>query len=213
MSNTPHYDLACLIRKSLVNSAASVVAYNKEWGADYSSKHILANVESLKSSPSYFPIDPRLFTVQEMDELDFGTWSSSNQRLIPMWLLPFLLPDIEVTSISGKTVQGLENLDNDHRMGYLAYWVTPTNDQPSVQEIGIKIAVESFLPDYGSSPIQLYTRLEQDVEENPNITWNQIDYVTPWEPFEQHSPRQVLNYISDMADSVVSKLGHLEPKV
>lgn len=66
-------------------------------------------------------------TAEQMDDLGFIRWSEENpMRLIPLWLYQFLPDEIETECIDGeKFVLKRADMDNDHRLGWLAYGIWP----------------------------------------------------------------------------------------
>lgn len=70
-------------------------------------------------------IDFSKLTKEEAVELRFGKWTDeSNLYLIPIYLLPILPIGIELTAIDGeKVVYDGKNVDDDTRMGCLAYGI------------------------------------------------------------------------------------------
>ncbi len=64
-----------------------------------------------------------------MISLGFKSWSDDNPLLlIPLWLMPYLAPTFEggVISANEKVTLSLSEMDNDCRMGLLAYGVYVT---------------------------------------------------------------------------------------
>ena len=119
------YDLCKLVRQIIVNRAAENMNYC--WSADFSDKRLREIPATLKNLKSFQPIDPAKLTAEQMDDLGFKAWSEETQlRLIPLWLLPFLVDEFEGECIDGeRRVFKRDELDTDHRLGCLAYGVFP----------------------------------------------------------------------------------------
>lgn len=119
-------EIAKQIRNHTLTAAASVIQY-KEWGDEFSVKFMRKTVNEIKESEEYASIDPSKFTKEECDELGFGLWNEQGLRVIPLWLLPYLCDEFQGACISDDdgTVRpiGLNEIDNDHRYGCIAYGV------------------------------------------------------------------------------------------
>ncbi len=111
------------IRRNILMRASETIQYNS-WSDEFCRKQMSDMVDMLKSR-EYDNIDPTLLSYQEMDDLGFGRWDgNSPMRLIPLWLLPFLIDQFFCADIGGKMcVRKKVDLDNDHRGGLLAYGV------------------------------------------------------------------------------------------
>lgn len=111
------------IRRNILLRASETIQYNS-WSDEFCRKQMLGMVDMLKSR-EYDNIDPTLLSYQEMDDLGFGRWNgNSPMRLIPLWLLPFLIDQFFCADISGKMcMRKKTDIDNDHRGGMLAYGV------------------------------------------------------------------------------------------
>lgn len=118
------YEICCGIRRLIMNTTAEVMNY-PSWGSEYSYTRITELPEKIKSKVGFKFIDPNELTLDEMKELGFNRWESDNPiMLIPLWLMPFITPELEVTDIIGeKSV--FKDADNDNRFGCLAYGVFP----------------------------------------------------------------------------------------
>lgn len=69
-------------------------------------------------------IDFTTLTKEEARELRFGAWDEeSDLRLFPLWLVPIIPEGLPVTSISGSTQPYHKGMDNDIRMGCVAYGI------------------------------------------------------------------------------------------
>lgn len=121
------YDLCKLIRQTILRRTAEIMVYN--WSADFSEKRIRKIPAIFKTAKFFQPIDPAKLTAEQMDDLGFKAWSEETQlRLIPLWLLPFLVDEFEAECIDGeRRVFKRDELDTDHRLGCLAYGVFPTS--------------------------------------------------------------------------------------
>lgn len=121
------YDLCKLVRQTILRRAAENMNYC--WSADFGDKRLREIPATLKSLKFFRPIDPAKLTAEQMDDLGFKAWSEETQlRLIPLWLLPFLVDEFEGECIDGeRRVFKRDELDTDHRLGCLAYGVFPTS--------------------------------------------------------------------------------------
>lgn len=69
-------------------------------------------------------IDFNNLTVEEAKELRFGKWDEdSDLWLFPLWLVPLIPEELEVTTIFGETIKYDKNMDNDIRFGCVAYGI------------------------------------------------------------------------------------------
>ena len=117
----------CLtIRRTLLTRAAEVMLY-ENWSPEYAVKRLRDFPAAvLKDHPELGQIQPAELTAQECDSLGFGRWNKDKPlRLIPLWLYPFLADEIQTTCIDGSSVLRKADMDTDHRMGQLAYSITP----------------------------------------------------------------------------------------
>lgn len=120
------YELCKRIRHIVVIRAAEVMAYRK-WSDQFAADEIRNIPKMIKDQSWFKPVDPSLLTAEQMTDLGFAPWSKDTpMRLIPLWLLPFLVDVVECRSIDGNTLRILrQDMDNDHRFGCLAYGVFP----------------------------------------------------------------------------------------
>lgn len=120
------YALCRRIREMVMNRAAEVMCY-VSWSAEFASKEIKEIPASIRGDKSFKPVQPADLSSAEMDDLGFGLWEEGNpMRLIPLWLFPFLADEIYCGSISAEArVIKKSEMDNDNRMGFLAYGVIP----------------------------------------------------------------------------------------
>lgn len=120
------FEMCTGIRRIIMNTTAEVMNYTS-WGSEFAYKQITDLPTKIKGKVDFKFIDPTDLTLDEMKELGFNRWSSDNPiMLIPLWLMPFIDPEIEVTDIEGeKSV--FKDADNDNRFGCLAFGVTPKN--------------------------------------------------------------------------------------
>lgn len=120
------FEMCSGIRRLIMNTTAEVMNYIS-WGSEYSYKRIMELPEKIKGKGDFKFIDPTELTLDEMKELGFNRWSSDNPiMLIPLWLMPFIDPKVEVTDIEGEKSL-FKDADNDNRYGCLAYGVNPKN--------------------------------------------------------------------------------------
>lgn len=120
------FELCKAIRKHTLDTAAQCVAYSS-WSADFVKGQLLTCKERLEKSKNFRKINLKALTKRNLKELGFGLWSdNSNLYLIPLWLLPYLEEATETESISGSKHSTTSDIDNDSRMGCLAYGIKPT---------------------------------------------------------------------------------------
>lgn len=122
------YDLCKWIKSRIANKAAEVFSYN--WSVESCVNEIRELPGIIINTEGFFRIDPTVLTKDEMTGLGFSLWSEeSPMMLLPLWLLPFLVDEVKVGSVSGGdySVVRRVNMDNDHRWGYLAYGVKPSD--------------------------------------------------------------------------------------
>ena len=122
------YELCKAIRRRITTRAAEVFSYGS-WSDDFATSQIREIPKSIIESDGFFQINPNTLTSSEMDELGFCRWSGDSPiRLIPLWLLPFLVDEFEAGCIDGGPVKQVrrEEIDNDHRFGCIAYGINPT---------------------------------------------------------------------------------------
>lgn len=80
----------------------------------------------IKKSKWFKPIDPTLLTKEEMLDLGFKQFESTDENLlIPFWLFPYLADNFDFVSIRGNIGNETSKMDKDHRYGLLAYKVKP----------------------------------------------------------------------------------------
>lgn len=93
-----------------------------DWSPEFCKEEIKGKADGFLDRHSEYEINLNNLSESDLDELEFGKWSEeSNLRLIPIWLKPFC-KNTEVISISGEKVM-LDEADNDHRFGCLAFGV------------------------------------------------------------------------------------------
>lgn len=91
-------------------------------------ENIDSRVKALKEKHGCKDVDPTKLTLKEMNRIGFGTWSDKTKsKLIPLWLFPFLIEEFESETINGEKVKLKKDMDDDHRMGFLAFLVKPTD--------------------------------------------------------------------------------------
>lgn len=116
------------IQRIMALYAGEVIAY-ESWSGDHCAERIREIPERMKESrPELFGIDPNGMTLEELKACGFGRWSEDNEMmLIPISLLPFLADEFEGACIMSEEKRLLkrDEMDNDHRGGFLAYGVYP----------------------------------------------------------------------------------------
>ena len=116
-------------RTSILTTAASAAAFHGPWSDDFCIKEIKRvwnNTTSVLDKPIGEPLmaeDLREVSTDDLFSLGFGRWSGDSQLLlIPIWAWNFIADGQEVISINGETkVKGTDDIDLDHRGGYLAW--------------------------------------------------------------------------------------------
>ncbi len=118
------------IRRTLLNKVGESLSY-ESWGNEFRLENIQDIHKTLnrwEEEHGSMKIDPTDLSFEQMNELEFGSYSKENPiKLIPIWLFPFLCEEFESESISGSKYYKLSDIDNDHRFGSLAYGVIPKN--------------------------------------------------------------------------------------
>lgn len=120
------FEKCIAIRRVIINRSAEVMCYST-WSDEFAVKSIREiPAMLLEQSPELLSVQPCELTNSECDSLEFGRWEEGNpMRLIPLWLLPFLAEEINVSCIDGGVVYGKSQMDDDHRYGSLAYGIVP----------------------------------------------------------------------------------------
>lgn len=121
------YELCKGIRNAVLIRTAEVFHYN--WSAEISQEYLKELPDEVFKYEGFEKIDPSSLTEEQMYELGFRSWSEDNpMMLIPLWLLPFLIDEIEAMSIDDEEVRTIKvkDMDTDHRFGSCAYGVIPT---------------------------------------------------------------------------------------
>ena len=122
------FEKAKVIRKILLTKVGESLTY-ESWSNDFRLNNIQdihKTLEKWEEESGSFKIDPTDLSFEEMIELGFCSWSAeSPMRVIPIWLFPFLADEFESESILGSKHSKLSEIDNDHRLGCLAYGVIP----------------------------------------------------------------------------------------
>lgn len=96
------------------------------WPQDFKWGKYTNLVDEVKSMLNYVPINPSKFTVEELTQLGFKTYSEHTPLyLIPLWLYPFLGSDVEIYTTDMKRVTDKSSLDLDIRGGCIHYGVLP----------------------------------------------------------------------------------------
>lgn len=115
-----------MIRRRVLNAAASVNEYKDSLSSEFSFKELASGLSPNKGL-GYEEIS--LVTESDLRELDrevlylygFGNWDGK-LLLIPLWLINFLDPNMEVTSIMNNK-STLKDCDKDTRGGCLAFGI------------------------------------------------------------------------------------------
>lgn len=120
------------IRDSLANTLSEITIY----GWDNNFKWQVLREAQPKLYERFGRTDFSDFTADELKLCGFKLFDKeSNLHLIPFWLYPFLPYGITLTCISGETIkvtpyyvqsdQKETYIDNDHRMGCIAFGIIP----------------------------------------------------------------------------------------
>lgn len=121
------YDLCKYVQKRITTATAEVFSY-VNWSDGFAVQQIREIPEKVLSTDGFEKINPLDLSADQMDDLGFGFWGEENPiRLIPLWILPFLVDEFEAGSIADDSVKLIkrDNIDNDHRFGCTAYGVIP----------------------------------------------------------------------------------------
>lgn len=122
MTTPTTYEICKYIRKRFTLAASDACMYTN-WPDEFKLQSVLQVPDDIKNADGYRPVNVTDLSEQEMEELGFGLWDEESKlMLVPVWLLPFLDPDVLLTSISGDTASPVD-VDNDQRFGCLAYGV------------------------------------------------------------------------------------------
>lgn len=122
------YDICTAIRSSTLNRCAEATQYGS-WSPEFAANYIRELPGLIRETKWFKPVDPNDLTKDQMINLGFKPWSDDNPLLlIPLWLMPYLAPTFEggVISANEKVTLSLSEMDNDCRMGLLAYGVYVT---------------------------------------------------------------------------------------
>lgn len=105
---------------TVLNTAGYCYMYD-EWSDEFCREELR---EAKNCSAKKITLQELIDTpLQELYDYGFCKWSEeSNLLLFPIWVVPFIDPDIEVTSISDDTDQ-LKNVDLDARFGCIAWGI------------------------------------------------------------------------------------------
>lgn len=120
------YTIANNIRARLLTGAGEVIQYTSR--SDQSLVNSIRDrPKAILADSAFEPIDPNNMSKWELDQLGFMVWSKEGDEellLIPIWLLPFLAPEVQLGCIDGsRGMVKREQIDNDHRFGMLAWGV------------------------------------------------------------------------------------------
>jgi len=112
------------IRRRVLNAAASVNEYKDHWGTDFSFKELASGLSPNKSFgweeiPTLTEDELKSLSRETLYSYGFGNWDGE-LLLIPLWLVNFLDPNMEVTSIM-KDKSSLAECDKDVRGGCIAF--------------------------------------------------------------------------------------------
>ena len=151
------YEKCRAIRRIIVNRAAEVMAYTN-WSDQFAAEQIRQIPEELaeqKNGKYYFGIRPAEMTDRQCEELGFVRWDKDKpMRLIPLWLMPFLADEIEAECIDGKRITKKSDMNNDNRLGCLAYGIIPRDANRLVRRIYRKIIKqEGFIMSLGKTVV------------------------------------------------------------
>lgn len=120
MSDVTEFEVCKRIRSLVLMHAGQGIVY-KSWADDFAIQDLRSVVERINTT-----VDVSGFTKAEFDELGFGTWDEeTGLRLVPLWLFPFISDEVEYTAIDGDKIKGRDQMDNDHRDGFLAFGILP----------------------------------------------------------------------------------------
>ena len=125
MDNISTYEKCKAIRDVILITASEIMNY-QSWNAEFGKKELL----SISDDKRLLGIDPYDLTEDQMINLGFKRWSKDTElMLIPLWLFKFLADDVNVECIDGTKVDKKSEMDNDNRLGCLAYGVVPKDKQ------------------------------------------------------------------------------------
>ena len=119
------FELAQRLLVTVANKATQCAVYNG-WNGDFCKESITETIDSIKKDENFKPIDPNVFTVDELKKLGGCEWDEefNNLILIPIWMLPFLADEFAAAGLDGvNQIYKREEIDNDCRFGCLAYGV------------------------------------------------------------------------------------------
>jgi hypothetical protein len=118
------YEKCKQLRHIVLRAAAEITVYTN-WGAEFAIRQ-LRELPGEITSDELRNIQPAKLTASQMEDLGFRKLSQdAEDRLIPLWLYPFLAEDIATTDIAGGTHICKSDMDTDNRFGLLAYAVRP----------------------------------------------------------------------------------------
>lgn len=111
----------------LANKLSELNTYN--WGANFKEEELKKTFDtfykSLQKKSNKPLIDISKMTIETAKEMGFCKWDeNSDLYLFPLWFMPLIPIETEVTSIGGKKIiYDGTNLDNDIRFGCIAYGI------------------------------------------------------------------------------------------
>lgn len=111
-------------RRRVLNAAASVNEYHNSWGVDFSFKELARGLSNTKDFgyeeiPVITQDELKQLGRETLYEFGFGNWDGK-LLLIPLWLVNFIDPNMEVTSIMDNK-STLAECDKDVRGGCIAF--------------------------------------------------------------------------------------------
>ena len=122
------FEIVKNIKSIIISTTAEVMNYTS-WSESFAVSQIRDIPAHIRKADWYRDINPAELTKDEMQILGFGRWSNDNPMfLIPLWLFPFLVDEIECKSINGDTVTRKTDMNDDNRFGCLAYGVVPKTE-------------------------------------------------------------------------------------
>lgn len=125
------YEICWLILRNAAIQYAQAVTY--PWSDQFVRDEMRELQKKILESSWFEPINPSLLTKEQMEQLMFNMWSNRenlNIMLIPLYLRPYIKPEITVYCIDGKSaVYDLDKIDDDHRYGCMAYGVVPATEE------------------------------------------------------------------------------------
>jgi hypothetical protein len=111
----------CKVIYDLINH----IATSESWNPNHDYDRLKGLSHIIKEKPDFSYLDITDLNIDEMKELGFRKWSTTDEMLlIPLWLFYFVDPELTVHCIDNTDVK-FKDADNDTRGGLLAYGVNP----------------------------------------------------------------------------------------